>query len=417
MMKQRHFFLKSIPCFFLFFFADELAAQTNYVAGYVITHQNDTLKGFIDDRNWEKNPESIRFKQALHLETFETYTADKVAGIYIKPADEYYVSYIGKIDKLPSINLSEFSSESAFFAKDFHETDTLFLNVLIRGSVSLFYYVDKYEKKHYFIQKKQGEIVELIDQKYIVANSDGTKFIRSYELYKSQIRDFFSDCHTLASDIKKIEYTSPSLSNLLLKYQNCMNISIDYLKKKDPIRAELGVVAGVAFTSLRVVSQNLETNYGTSFSPCAGLSVSFVHTRNRRAWSIYSDILWKRMQYEKEVSNGINAYMRDLDVDYLRLNIMLRYKFPMPTQKFRPYLQLGISNSLAIRMDETIISTYSNGGARKHEQGLIGGAGIRSGRLSGEIRYELGNGISPFPALSTPTRSIYMMASYQLSKR
>ena len=417
MMKHRYFFLKSIPCFFLFLFADELLAQTNYVAGYVITHQDDTLKGFIDDRNWEKNPESIRFKQDLHSETFATYTADKVAGIYIKPADEHYVSYIGKIDKLPSINLSEFSSEDAFFAKDFHETDTLFLNVLIRGSVSLFYYVDKYEKKHYFIQRNQGETVELINQKYIVANSDGTKLIRSYEMYKSQIREYFSDCHTLAAEIKAIDCNRRSLSNLLLKYQNCVNSSIDYIKKKEPVKAELGVVAGVAFTSFRVLSQNLETNYGTSSSPCAGLSVNFVHPRNRQAWSIYSDILWKRMQYEKEVTNGINTYMRDLDVDYLRLNIMLRYKFPIPTQKFRPYIQLGISNSFAIRMDETIISTYGNGGARKHEQGLISGAGIRSGRFSGEIRYELGNGISPFPALSTPTRSIYMMASYQLSQR
>ncbi|NJK97917.1 MAG: hypothetical protein HC905_26095 [Bacteroidales bacterium] len=39
-------------------------SQENYIPGYVIEN-GDTLKGFIDYRNWEKNPNQIAFKTSM----------------------------------------------------------------------------------------------------------------------------------------------------------------------------------------------------------------------------------------------------------------------------------------------------------------------------------------------------------------
>ena len=40
-----------------------LFSQQNFVPGYIIQQGGDTLKGFIDYRNWAKNPAKIKFKK------------------------------------------------------------------------------------------------------------------------------------------------------------------------------------------------------------------------------------------------------------------------------------------------------------------------------------------------------------------
>src|SRR3569833_2202807 len=37
-------------------------AQSNYHSGYVVKNNGDTVKGYIDYREWERTPKSIHFK-------------------------------------------------------------------------------------------------------------------------------------------------------------------------------------------------------------------------------------------------------------------------------------------------------------------------------------------------------------------
>jgi hypothetical protein len=46
---------------FYFVFSFNLFGQKNYVAGYIITNNNDTLKGLINDFNSGRDPRSIQF--------------------------------------------------------------------------------------------------------------------------------------------------------------------------------------------------------------------------------------------------------------------------------------------------------------------------------------------------------------------
>jgi hypothetical protein len=41
----------------------QLSAQVNFLPGYVVSPKGDTLKGFIDYRNWENNPDRITFRE------------------------------------------------------------------------------------------------------------------------------------------------------------------------------------------------------------------------------------------------------------------------------------------------------------------------------------------------------------------
>ena len=42
-------------------------SQENYIPGYVIKNNNDTVFGFVDYRNWSKNPVMVKFKKNIEF--------------------------------------------------------------------------------------------------------------------------------------------------------------------------------------------------------------------------------------------------------------------------------------------------------------------------------------------------------------
>ena len=52
---------------------------------------------------------------------------------------------------------------------------------------------------------------------------------------------------------------------------------------------------------------------------------------------------------------------------------------------------------------------------RKYEQGLIGGLGIEWHRLSGELRYEICNGMSEYSNLKSITKTLNFLLTFRLN--
>ncbi|HTD41168.1 MAG TPA: hypothetical protein VK671_11145, partial [Mucilaginibacter sp.] len=57
--------LTCIFLFFVFLLSSLSYAQSNYKPGYVVDLKGDTLKGFIDYREWGSNPNAIDFKTTV----------------------------------------------------------------------------------------------------------------------------------------------------------------------------------------------------------------------------------------------------------------------------------------------------------------------------------------------------------------
>ncbi|MGZ3814058.1 MAG: hypothetical protein ACXVJN_20060, partial [Mucilaginibacter sp.] len=49
-------------------------AQSNYKPGYVVTLKGDTIHGFINYREWNKNPRQIAFKNDINGRKGEEFT-------------------------------------------------------------------------------------------------------------------------------------------------------------------------------------------------------------------------------------------------------------------------------------------------------------------------------------------------------
>jgi hypothetical protein len=112
-------------------------AQRNFVPGYVVISKGDTLKGFIDYREWARNPKSVEFKPDLQHNATETYNPDNALAFSI-PGIEYYQRHTLRISEdrtqLNDLHLGLDSSSNI---------QTVFLRVLASGkSLTLYSYND-----------------------------------------------------------------------------------------------------------------------------------------------------------------------------------------------------------------------------------------------------------------------------------
>src|ERR1700761_1482730 len=88
-LKIHHFLLTLL-------FPASLFAQSNYQPAYVINNSGDTLKGYINYRDWAKSPRTIKFKQDNKDPDAKTFSAADIKGFSISNL-ERYVSYIGVV--------------------------------------------------------------------------------------------------------------------------------------------------------------------------------------------------------------------------------------------------------------------------------------------------------------------------------
>src|ERR1700712_5017910 len=71
-------------------------AQSNYRPGYVIQSNGDTLKGYINYREWDQSPKSIEFKNNTADKQAKEFTSQTARKIQINGL-ETYVAYAGPL--------------------------------------------------------------------------------------------------------------------------------------------------------------------------------------------------------------------------------------------------------------------------------------------------------------------------------
>src|ERR1700729_3993728 len=80
-----------------FFMPLFVSAQSNYKSGFVVTLKGDTLHGYVDYKEWEKNPVKIKFKTNLNKDA-EVFSVENTSAFGISGL-EYYEQYSLQISK------------------------------------------------------------------------------------------------------------------------------------------------------------------------------------------------------------------------------------------------------------------------------------------------------------------------------
>lgn len=414
-----------------------LLGQENYQPGFLVKNTGDTVRGYVDYRNWEKNPKEIVFKESLEA-TFNKFSPIDIKSFGV--INDIYESAIVKVDSLP-YKADELSLSSKFE----YRRDTIFLQTVMRGAKNLFFYKDKNSKEHFFYNENSvfvllkfkeyigyldGQSKILVSGNVISTNNAGGKIVFTNNEYKTQLLYYLADCPSLKKEIKKLTYVRSSLEKIFKIYYACTGATTVVQNNEEKIKAKFGFVGGISITKLSFKSdifpELTNANFRTSINPTFGVFADLVLPRNQGRWSINNEIIYSAYKtngsytkYKSAVDNEI--FESEIAISYLKINSMARFKYPY--KKISLFANLGISTGIVLSEVNTKLRTLNKFGAvryerseaipeiKKNEFGFIGGVGLRYKQFSFETRLERGDGMSNIVALrGIPNRTYFLMA-------
>ncbi|MDB5006795.1 MAG: hypothetical protein JWP45_1188 [Mucilaginibacter sp.] len=245
--------MKLLSTALLIVFPSLIFAQSNYHPGSVLKNNGDTLKGYINYREWDYSPQTIEFKQSKADTGVLIFNPQLIKRFQVTGM-ENYISYVG----LASANKNEFPNIPVGL-----DTTTvkaaIFLKPLVTGKyISLFYNNELY-KNRFFIAEKDQLPVELKYYEYY----DNTRTHEVFHnLYRGQlllyVNKFNSGDQKLIRDIEDVRFEQQDLESIVDKINNVNFKSkgrdtINYNKATSNIR----VFGGVGINSVATTYNGL----------------------------------------------------------------------------------------------------------------------------------------------------------------
>jgi hypothetical protein len=408
--------LLSAPCF----------AQENFITGYIITAEGDSLAGEIDYRNWEAPPARVSFRNKTQAIT--SWTPIQLKGFGIK--SDHFES--GIVER----EISPYQDRDLAEDREFKiKIDTVFLQVLINGEKSLYLFKEDITASQFYI--RQGERYELLRYKRFVAMKNGTKEVFENNQFRYQLISYLSDCPGLSKELSELKYHAKSLKKIFEKYYSCSKKEISFQRKQTVIH-NFGILGGVSFSSVNFSSPLASFTdsklfltrgeFETSVGPVGGLSWEIVFPPNLGRWSLYNEWVFTTVSttgtYETQNTSG-DYQMNTMNIGYnlRKFNIMGRYNYRL--NHGRIFAVAGVFKGVltATRNEWTQQASQSgtisqdSGEAFFPQRGFSGitvGTGLEMGRFSFMVRYEKSNTPSDDPNHPAKTNAINAIVGFRL---
>jgi hypothetical protein len=256
------------------------SAQSNYKPGFIVMPKGDTVKGYVDYREWDNNPAEVRFKLKAGNTEPEKILPENVLAFGITGL-EYYESYSLRISQGQTdvARLPVGVDTSALIAQVF------LLRTATGKNVSLYSYKDAIKTRFFIKDHADKKPEELIYQVYLNP-SEVTQIVNQprfqNQLYLLALK-YAPDDHRLQRKIELTEYDQPEL----LAVVNAINRFTPQQVRAAAVKstryfAGLGVSRSMAsYRGNIALAENATGN--ASYSPVAGMGVDlFVNPNVKR---------------------------------------------------------------------------------------------------------------------------------------
>lgn len=429
-LRFQKYLLLVIICYFI---TPNIYAQENYLPGIIIKKDDVAVKGFIDYGNWAVNPNEISFKQGLSKPAV-IYSPMDIAAFKVE--DEVYVSAIVEA-KISTNRIDRIKVNQDLET----EVDTTFLQTIIEGEKSLYFYKNKLDVGNFYI-KNAGEFELLQYWKYLkkdvldVGSPSEKKYTAEQKKYIGQLTLYLNDCAKIKSKLNNTTYTLKSLKSLFESYYSCADATSTFSKNTDKYLLNFGVLAGATYNKLKfeTIPEFADgfdyDDFDTSVNFSAGLYLDYNLPRNFNKWSISNDLVFTSFNINRTSEKFVNEnnYTKStgtLNFSYFKLFSTIKYSHPI-NNSFDVYVNAGISNGFAIVAMETYASETkfytternesgtSTAGFRKYEQGLTASLGAVYNKYRVELKYERGNGIFNYQYINSTSNRFYLLLGYSL---
>jgi hypothetical protein len=311
--------------------AISVSAQNGNNSGYIITLQNDTIKGFLENNDVD-NYKKCRFRKEKSLDIVD-YLPGQIQAYRYNDSGKYFISN----DVITT-----------------QGRKSVFLEYLIKGKANIYFMRDNTE--HYYIQKETDELVELSEIPELTKNDDGVSYYKAQK-YTGKLKYLLQDCPEVFPEIDNVKLNPTQLITLAKDYHDKVCNSeqcIIYERKIIPIQVSFGLYAGVSYNNFYLNSVNYSNNKFSvypgfrleiknlffSFEQLkllTGLSLHYFSTYNFHVDADWVNTYLYHHIVEKEKVKDV-----DLKAPAFRIPVSVNYTF---TQSgLQPYVGIGFSN-------------------------------------------------------------------------
>ena len=327
-----------------------VCAQNEFKDGYIITHSNDTIRGYIDNRGSSSNSKTCIFKKDLNgIAT--PYKAGEIKA-YRYQSSKYYIAKC--IENGTNI-------------------DTVFMEYLIKGAVDIYFYRDRILGDHYYAQKGDSKLLELKNDEYEV-EINNTKQIKRSKEYSGILKYMFRETPSLYSRIDELTLDHESLIKIASDYHRevCKEGKcIVYEKEKTTSYSEFGILIGINITSITTNNDYTDellymknSHFTTAIYPSLGI---FVKKRltfiNERSFFQYEVCLCKWGSSTHNELIETLKYDNNITFNHTCINNTILFKYDFPAQKWSPTIGVGffINQFLTNQYNRSMVVRYTNG--------------------------------------------------------
>ncbi len=346
-----------------------LYSQKDLRPGYIITLQNDTIYGQINNKSTSNFNSKCEF-YAYNSSKSTTYLPGEI-NMFRIVNDKCFISKIVNIDG---------------------EDKTLFLEFLLEGIVNL--YFCHYKKEETYFIEKDDEIHKLENNKVSHTDANNIQYLQDDNKYKGMLFVLFEDEPQLRTKINSTILTHKSLINLTKDYHDM--VCDDHqciIYKKEPKKIIFRPYVGYKNAIVGLKTSQDKSQY-SSFVLGIDLNLNTFNSNPR--WGILIGLNFSKEEFNDAFLNTL--YINDTESkerthrihvkdNALEVPISIEYTFPYKTIK--PFLGIGYSNIFLLNKEAEVYRQYflSNGSysyerltetdIRPYQSGINASAGFK----------------------------------------
>lgn len=320
-----------------------IKAQTNFLPGYIITLENDTLHGLIDYRGDTRNARRCDFREKA-TDPVREFLPDEIKG-YRFSDSKCYVSQWVTIDSLRT---------------------PVFLEILVDGIYDLFFLNDG-RNDHYFIANKEGQITELTNKVSYVRKSDREYAIQQKK-YIGILKVVFADCRQLDPMINSAKLDHRSLIAIAKKYHEYVcdgEKCIIYQKKVPTVKISWGAFMAYNISVFSLGENTLFEVSKTDASrfPTAGVLLNTSLPKASEKLSFQLSCEYGRAYFHNTRYPPLTSNFEEIHLHTSILKTKAGFKYTWPKGKLRPtamvsahYLRMFINKGVRVE-DKAFFNT------------------------------------------------------------
>jgi hypothetical protein len=290
--------------------------QSNYKPGYLVNLKNDTIKGYIDYKEWRNNPKSFSFNSNLNDKEPEKFSVNNAKAFAITNL-EYYQRFTAHISKgnVEIARLSRVIDTS-------YSIGTVFLKVITSGkNISLYSLSDPLKTRFYIEDKMDNEAKEL-DYFLFLDNSD----IQTVYTYRKQLTilalNYKPDNDKLIQQIQRADYSEWELKSIVRSINDGESILFRH-EKLSGVRLFAG--AGIKANKLTFIGQNGPFPDGTNRSntfPSISAGADIVVNKNTQKLIFRAEAMVTSNHYHF-TNTDATALITSTNLDFKQFNASL----------------------------------------------------------------------------------------------